>query len=120
MNDPIYRLHDLTKELIDHLDKGLPSKIEGRDIFLDKLDQLLEWREKAIQDLHPTNTDKEKDYAKNIIKLNAEIEKKLQFIMNQIRTDIQQMSYKKKMNKKYDNLYVVQSNEGSFIDKRGI
>lgn len=121
MTATIKPLMVLTKELFDHLETKLPVDIEGRDRYIERVEHLLESREAVIKAIdHPPNTDEEKVLVSKINDINQGIEKRLNALMINMKNDIYQIHVKKRNNKKYDNPYDGPTNEGAFIDKRGI
>ncbi|WP_088104271.1 hypothetical protein [Halalkalibacter urbisdiaboli] len=111
----------LTRDLLSHLTLSLPSNIEDRESYINEVERLLTLREEAIQSINrPAETEDERTIASEILTLNQQVESKLKSDSILLKRDIDQMNYKKKVNKRYDNPYDAPMNEGAFIDKRGI
>jgi flagellar protein FliT len=121
MNPTILRLMEVSNELLLLLKSMGTANIDTRDKDILRVEKLLNDREAIIASIDsPATTAEEIKAAKNLIQINTEIEANLERIKEQVKSDIDNMLLKKKINRKYDNPYNLITNEGVFIDKRGL
>ncbi|WP_227937260.1 hypothetical protein [Alkalihalobacillus deserti] len=119
MNQTILRLVEVSDELLQLLKSLTFADNEQRDEDIVKIEHLLKEREGAIASIDsPAKTAEELIAARKIVEMNKEIVAHLQRLKAKIKIDIDKMSLKKKMNRKYENPYDMTTTEGAFIDKR--
>lgn len=107
----------LTKQLKGLLDQQFTSK--NREKIIKQTDHLIEMRGKHIQDVKPPFTEREKEIGKQIIELNKFIQKQMDRLFTDLKSEMRQVKQKKKSNRKYVNPYEnVQSIDGMFMDKK--
>ena len=120
MNQSILRLEEVSDKLLQLL-KSVSFADEQREQDITKIEELLTEREGIIASIDsPAKTAEELAAAKSLVQMNKEIIANLDLLKGKVKLDIDKMTLKKKMNRKYDNPYDMTTNEGAFIDKRGI
>jgi flagellar protein FliT len=121
MNPTILSLTEVSNELLLLLKSMGASDIDTRDKDILRIEKLLNDREAIIASIDsPATSAEEIKIAKNLVQINTEIEANLERVKVQIKSDIDNMLLKKKINRKYDNPYNLTTNEGVFIDKRNL
>jgi flagellar protein FliT len=110
-------LLEITKNLLDHVNKGLPAD-EEREPYIERLNELLEQREALIQKLPSTYTEEEQSTGRMIVQMNETIEPLLTAQLEEIRNDLSLMKKKKEKNTQYANPYQSMSADGMFFDKK--
>ncbi|MDT8858772.1 hypothetical protein N0O92_00925 [Alkalihalobacillus sp. MEB130] len=119
MNPTFIQLYQISRELLDVLNSMTSCDLDQRDEEIEKVERLLAERGKMIRLLDsPAKGEEELKFANNLVHLNNEIEQKLELIKGHIKSEMDKMKAKKKVNRKYDNPYEMTTNEGAFIDKR--
>ncbi|MFD6439764.1 flagellar protein FliT, partial [Peribacillus sp. NPDC060186] len=97
------------------------SKLESeqdRDRKIEKVEVLLEEREKSISEIQPPFSDSEQDLGKKLIELNEKVSQLLEEQKVEIQHDMKQLSVTKESTNKYVNPYQSLSTDGVFYDKR--
>ncbi|MET3317737.1 UNVERIFIED_ORG: flagellar protein FliT [Peribacillus simplex] len=104
-------------EATNHLLFTLENE-QDRDRKIEKVEALLEEREKLMAGIQPPFSDSEKDLGKKLIELNEKVSQLLEEQKVEIQRDIKQLSLKKESTNKYVNPYQSLSTDGVFYDKR--
>lgn len=109
-------LYLASKELYDLLQES--SKNDHRETIISKIEELLESRQKLINQVKPPYTSDEKLLGAEVVKLNKVIDEKLALMKEDIQLDINQLKKTKTSTNKYTNPYESVSLDGVFFDKR--
>lgn len=104
----------LTNELNQLLDQ---SPTDGdREIYIRKVEKLLEERGEAIESLPKTLNDKQELIVREIYNLQIEIDRKLKRLFKEIEEDLLKTGQKRKFQDKYNMKPILA--DGMFLDKR--
>ncbi|WP_096202439.1 flagellar protein [Bacillus sp. FJAT-45350] len=116
----VKELYLQSKELLDHLESPLPKDDDERDVYIEKINDLLDQREVSLKKIGDSSnlSTSEIKLGEEVLKLNKEINPKLAFLRNQIRIDISALKAKKEKGQKYENPYEGRTVDGIFFDKR--
>jgi flagellar protein FliT len=109
-------LYLVTKELYDLLQESIST--EGRDLLIPTIEDLLESRQRVMEQVKPPYTDGEKKLGAEVVKLNKVIDEKLAQLKQEVQIDINQLKKTKTSTNKYTNPYESVSSDGMFFDKR--
>lgn len=113
----LLKVQEVTIQLKELFDQDIHA--DNREAVIEKLNDLLEQREKDIKQLSPPYTAEENKLGEKLIPLNNEIEKKIQQIYKDLKIEMIQFKKEKKSNRSYSNPYEhVQTNDGMFLDKK--
>ncbi|WP_280769530.1 flagellar protein [Salipaludibacillus daqingensis] len=110
-------LHQITKELSDHLSEPLP-KDEGREEYIEMIDSHLAKRQKLLNELQRPVGEQETKLANELIEMNENVNRRMQVVQGEIRTDINQLKKRKTTGKKYENPYSGRTADGVFFDSK--
>lgn len=112
--EPIF---NITKSMQLLLDEEITVK--NREQVIEMLQQKIEERGQLLQDLTEPYSIKEETLGAEVVKLNQQIEIKMNVIFDQIKVELKLMKKKKKSNHSYTNPYQhVQSSDGYFLDNK--
>ncbi|MFT4414400.1 flagellar protein FliT [Fredinandcohnia humi] len=109
-------LFRVTKELHSLLAEETPK--EQRDQLVEKISELLDYRDKLISQVKPPYTEEEQKLGTAIVQLNVDIDEKLNSLKREIQLDITQLKKSKQSTTKYTNPYQSGPTDGMFFDKR--
>ena len=117
MNDELYHVYQITKQLEELLSVQVTSK--NRAEVIDQVDELLEQRQKHLIQIYPPYSEQEKQVGKQVVQMNKHINQKMQIIFDALKKDIQQMNHQRKSTNSYTNPYKnVQTIDGMFMDSK--
>ena len=91
---------------------------EQREETITKINKSLDDRDKLQSHISPPFTPEEDVYGKELIKLEADVQKKLELFRNQIRLAISETQSKKGTMKNYINPYSNVARDGTFYDTK--
>ncbi|MDM5315107.1 hypothetical protein QUF49_03810 [Fictibacillus sp. b24] len=109
-------LLEITKNLYDHVSAGLPK--EDREPYIKRLNELLDQRQVAIQNLPLTYSEDEQRMGRLILKMNETIDPLLARQFEEIKHNLSMMKKKKEKNVQYANPYQTLSGDGMYFDKK--
>lgn len=109
-------LLEITKNLYDHVSEGLPK--EDREPYIERLNELLDQRQAAIQNLPMMYSEDEQRMGRLIVKMNETIDPLLARQFEEIKHNLSLMKKKKDKNVRYDNPYQAVSADGMYFDKK--
>ncbi|MGE7183726.1 flagellar protein FliT [Peribacillus sp. NPDC006672] len=109
----IQNFYEATNQLLSTLEND-----QDRDRKIEKVEALLEEREKSMAGIQPPFSDSEQELGKKLIELNEKVSQLLEEQKVEIQRDIKQLSVKKESSNKYTNPYESLSIDGMFYDKR--
>ncbi|MFD1334149.1 flagellar protein FliT [Oceanobacillus iheyensis] len=112
--EPIFKI---TKSMQHLLNVEITNK--NREQVIGMLQQKIEEREQMLQDLTQPYSIEEEALGIEVVKLNQQIEMKMNVIFDQIKVELKLMKKKKKFNNSYTNPYQhIQSSDGYFMDNK--
>lgn len=91
---------------------------EQRDAVIQSIEGFLDNRDKLQAHIVSPFTTEEEVFGKELLKLEADVQKKLALFTNQIRTDISDAQTKKGTMKNYINPYSNVARDGTFYDTK--
>ena len=106
---------EATKKLID-LTKN--SSEDLRDETIEEIEKLLDERENIQPEIRAPFTEEEEAFGKQLVELEADLQKKLALYMKTIRTDISDAQSKKTHMKNYVNPYSNVARDGTYYDTK--
>ncbi|GGB43756.1 flagellar protein FliT [Fictibacillus barbaricus] len=109
-------LLEITKNLHNHVSPGLPK--ENRESYIERLNELLEQRQVAMNQLPSSYSAEEQRVGQMIIKLNESIDPLLARQFEEIKHNLTIMKKKKVKNNQYANPYQTLSGDGMYFDKK--
>lgn len=110
-----------TEELVTFVKQPLSDDHDERDAFLVELDIKLQKRESLLKKIDGSElTSAERKLGNEVIKLNQQLNERLEQIQMEIRRNLADLKEKKKTGRKYENPYEGPTSEGIFFDKRGV
>ncbi|MFG6495451.1 hypothetical protein P8610_08845 [Fictibacillus sp. UD] len=109
-------LLEITKNLYDHVSAGLPK--DDREPYIERLNELLDQRQVAIQNLPLTYSEDEQRMGRLILKMNETIDPLLARQFEEIKHNLSMMKKKKEKNVQYANPYQTLSGDGMYFDKK--
>jgi|SRR5699024_1207075 len=113
----LLKVHELTIHLKELFNQEINT--DNREAVIEKLNDLLQQREKHMKQLSPPYTAEENKLGEELIPLNHKIEKEIQKIYDELKAEMMQFQKEKKSNRSYSNPYQhVQTNDGMFLDKK--
>lgn len=108
---------DVTKSMQQLLEQEITNK--NRETVIEELQQKIEERGLLLQKLTEPYTEEEETLGTEIVKLNQQIETKMNTLFHHLKMEMKQMKKKKKSNNSYINPYQhVQSSDGIFMDNK--
>ncbi|PYZ92814.1 flagellar protein [Salipaludibacillus keqinensis] len=113
----LHDLHQLTKQLHDHLAEPLP-KDEGREAYIETIDSYLGKRQALLNQLKRPEGEEETKLANELIEMNERVNERMQAVQGEIRMDINQLKKRKSTGKKYENPYDGPTADGVFFDSK--
>lgn len=114
------RLDELYKLTID-LEATLNQEItnNNRESIITKINDLVDKRGIAMQEIQPPFTETENETGQKVIKLNETIEQKLEAVFSQLKEEMKQMQKRKKSNRSYINPYgKMKTIDGVYLDSK--
>ncbi|RSK28607.1 flagellar protein FliT [Bacillus sp. HMF5848] len=105
-------------ELSAQLFRVVNEENMDRDEQVHEIEQFLDHREQLMARLQPPYSSEEKELGQQLVKLNEQIDARLDQIKTQIKKDLHQIKVKKQSNRQYQNPYGQVSADGMFFDKR--
>lgn len=112
----VIKLHEKTEQLKSCLAQGMPSR--HRDEYIERVQTLLDDRQKLFDQLPITYTKEEKKLGAEIISMNKEIDQQLKRQAKVLKDELEQFQRKKKRSQQYANPYAQISVDGMFFDKK--
>ncbi|MGG1572342.1 hypothetical protein [Fictibacillus sp. NRS-1165] len=109
-------LLEITHNLDGHVKSGLPK--EEREPYIERLNELLDQRERLLSEIPVTFTEEEKRMGLTILQLDEMVQPLLDRQLAEIRRDITLMNQKKTSSLQYANPYAAVSGDGMFFDKK--
>ena len=91
---------------------------ETRDKVIERIEALLDEREQLQLEMAAPFTDDEQAFGKELVKLEAEVQKRLDFFTQKIRTNISESQTKKVHMKSYVNPYGSVARDGTYYDTK--
>lgn len=113
--NPVRECYELTKALLAVVQT---ITTENREEQIKEIEHLLEKRDRLLNLIKPPFLDEEQQLGQAIVKMNGEIDPKLNTIRNLIQRDINGLNKKKTSAHKYNNPYESVNFDGMFYDKR--
>ncbi|MDG5786661.1 flagellar protein [Evansella sp. AB-P1] len=117
MASVLKEVHEITKELHDHLILEFP-KDEGREEYIEKIEKLLGMRESLMQQLDRPNGEEEVMLAQEILEMNKIVNVRMNAAFGVIRMDINSLKKRKQTGLKYENPYDGPTADGVFFDSK--
>jgi flagellar protein FliT len=111
----VQECYDLTEKLVRLLRNPYEK---SRDEVIAEIEGMLEERQKTMTDMKGPYSEDEKELGRQIVLWNAEIEKGMTSLRNDIKRTINSVSKKKTSAKKYTNPYASLQHDGMFYDKK--
>jgi len=113
----VQTLHEVTSELYDLV--HIPPSSDEREEVIEKVNELLDQREKLLDGMEGPYSDDEKRLGKEILHMNETIQVQVQSLMKQVKMDMANVKKQKTTNQKYTNPYQNLNNfDGMFLDKK--
>ncbi|WP_078414310.1 hypothetical protein [Priestia abyssalis] len=112
----VQQVYGITKELYE-LALSSPSS-EERDFYIEKIEELLEKRQKLLPQVQPPFSPEEQKLGREIVQMNQVIDEQLKGQKEEISIDIRKLKQKQQKTNKYTNPYENLSFDGTFYDKR--
>lgn len=110
-------LWDVTKKLETALETEVNGK--NREKVLQEVNALLEAREEILSEIVPPFTETEMHTGSEIVRLNNELQVKLNTLFNELKTEMKQAKKQKKSHRSYLNPYEnVKIADGMFLDSK--
>lgn len=110
-------LYKLTVELHDILQTEVTN--QNREEIISKVNDLINKREQVIPFVKPPFSDDENKIGKEVIKLNQEIEIKLEQMFTQLKNEMRKIQQQKKSNRSYINPYgPIKTIDGMYVDSK--
>lgn len=113
----IHALYSTTLTMSELLSQKITST--NREEVMQKIDDLLELREKQMEYIKPPFTKEEQHLGEQVIQLNEQISKKMDHLFESIKTDMRLVKKRKESNRSYINPYgKIKSTDGMFMDSK--
>ncbi|GAB3802852.1 flagellar protein FliT [Virgibacillus kimchii] len=110
-------VYELTVELQHVLNQEITDK--NRAEIIEKTNVLVEKRAAYINQLHPPYTMEEKELGKKLISLNTEVQTKMQWLHDTLKSELKNVKKQKRSNRTYINPYSsMQNTDGMFMDSK--
>jgi flagellar protein FliT len=109
-------LLEISKNLFDHVSRGLPK--EDRERYIELLNELLEQRQVIMDKLPAVYSEEEQRLGQMIVKMNETIDPLLTGQFEEIKHNLSLMKKKKEKNTQYANPYQSMSADGMYFDKK--
>jgi flagellar protein FliT len=109
-------LLEITNNLYNHVNAGLPR--ENREVYIERLNELLESRQIMMDKLPDTYSDEEQRMGKMIVKMNETIELLLLRQFDEVKHNLSLLKKKKAKNNQYAFPYQALSGDGMYFDKK--
>ncbi|WP_152655243.1 flagellar protein FliT [Oceanobacillus sp. CFH 90083] len=113
----IVRIHQITESMQQLLsqDIGSHNREEVIGIFQEKMEE----RGQLLESIAPPYTEEEDKLGKSVVRMNQEIEKKMQYLFLALKNEMRQVQQQKKSTTSYSNPYKnIQSMDGMFLDQK--
>lgn len=115
--DALQHLYKITKQMSHLFRQKITS--ENRDQMMMEMNQLLDEREKVFKQLQPPYTASDRKMGQKILRLNEEVEKKMQKVFHELRNELQIVKKHKKSNQSYLNPFKdTQNVDGVLLDRK--
>jgi flagellar protein FliT len=112
--EPIY---NLTLELNKLLDEPITAK--SREVVITDLNRLLIKRGVEMENLNAPFSTEEQNLGEKLVPINEAVQRKMQVIFTDLKTEMKQVKQQKKSNQSYTNPYKsVQAMDGMFMDRK--
>ncbi|MFC7372997.1 hypothetical protein ACFQPF_15260 [Fictibacillus iocasae] len=110
-------LLQVTEKIHAHVTSGLPEE-DGREEYIETLNELIVNRQLVIEQLPDLYTEEELKMGMTILHLNEVIDPLLEKHLNSIRNSLSLLNKKKQKSSQYANPYQAVSGDGMFFDKK--
>ncbi len=113
----LQKTFDVTKQL----EEVLSEKINGkdRDTVIDQVNHLVEQRGDLLSEISPPYSEAEKQLGKELVKLNEQIQEKMNHLFHDLKVEMKQVKKQKKSNRTYVNPYEnVKTMDGMYMDSK--
>jgi flagellar protein FliT len=114
---PVQSCFEITKELLGILTAPSSSE-EDRDKTIERIDNLIDERERLLKDIQSPFSEVEEEIGQQIVKMNKVIDQKLSILREEIKRDMNGINKKKTNVKKYSNPYEGLQQDGVYYDKK--
>ncbi|MGP4105570.1 flagellar protein FliT [Virgibacillus sp. L01] len=109
--------YDVTKQLEEVLNEKIDAK--DRDAVIAQVNRLVEQRGDLLSEITPPYSEAEKQLGKELVKLNEQIQEKMNSLFDDLKVEMKQVKKQKKSNRTYVNPYEnVKTNDGMYMDSK--
>ncbi|SDH64815.1 hypothetical protein [Alteribacillus bidgolensis] len=110
----------VTKALHEHVSNDLPTELDDRDRYVEELENYLQKRAKLLDEMTQKTdfNEAEQKLGRAMVKMNADIQQKMEASKGAMRLDMQQLKKKKESSKLYERPYNGPTVDGVFFDKK--
>ncbi|RDW15672.1 flagellar protein FliT [Oceanobacillus chungangensis] len=110
-------IYDLTLELKKLLDEPMTAK--SREAVITDLNRILIKRGVEMENINAPLSTEEQNLGKKLVPINEAVQKKMQVMFTDLKTEMKQVKQQKKSNQSYINPYKsVQAVDGMFMDRK--
>lgn len=106
-----------TKELLAHLEKGIPKKEQDLDEYIEKINWFLEERKTMLLEM-PDLKGLEEHTKQELVQMEKKLQLHMKKQMDSIKGEIKILQLKKQKNDYYANPYENVNFDGTFFDKK--
>ncbi|PRO65630.1 flagellar protein [Alkalicoccus urumqiensis] len=111
-------LYQTTKALHAHVQMPYPKEDDERDAYIERVTALLSERQEHLDAAGRPQSEAEEKIAREIIRLNQEIQPRLEGVQKEIQQNIQGLGRKRKTSQRYENPYTGPTVDGIFFDSK--
>ncbi|MEJ8778811.1 flagellar protein FliT [Pseudogracilibacillus sp. ICA-222130] len=111
-------LYDLSVHMLTSLEK-VPDDIEEREHVIALIQTFIEKREQLVQQIQGPYSEDEMQLGKQLVKLDEQMNHKMNDLLQQIQIDMKKIKAKKKLNRSYINPYGnIKTTDGMYLDSK--
>lgn len=113
----LHAILDVTSQIEGILHQSITPN--NRESIISEITILIEKRGRMMEALAPPFSEEEKYLGKKVVKLNEEIERKMESLFEALKQDIRKVNKQKESNRSYINPYGnIKSTDGMYLDSK--
>jgi len=110
------QVYEITLQILRLLEE---NNNRNRNEIIERIDELIGDREHLIKKIHPPYTEKEYQLGQKIVALNEQIKTKMEYLFEDVKSDLKRLNQQKELNRSYINPYgPIKTTDGMYLDRK--
>ncbi|CAM3889983.1 flagellar protein FliT [Alkalicoccus chagannorensis] len=114
----IKEMYQTTYKLREQLKQPYPLSDDDRDGYIARVNELLELRQRYLDQGAAPETEMEQKAAREVLEMNKDVQQMLAERQQMIQQDLNKLKKKRQTGRRYENPYAGPSPDGMFFDSK--